>query len=174
MEWKKLGEVCNVGTGKGNRQDEEDGGKYPFYVRSKEVLRSNTYLFDEKAVIIPGEGGVGEIYHYIDGKYNLHQRAYRIAPKNEGIIAKYVYYYMTSKFKRFIESRAVDATVKSIRKPMVEGFSIPIPSLEEQAEIVAILDQFDTLTNSLTEGIPAEIELRQKQYEFYREKLLTF
>ena len=51
---------------------------------------------------------------------------------------------------------------------------IPIPSLEKQKEIVEILDKFDTLVNDLSEGIPAEIEMRTKQYEYYRNKLLTF
>lgn len=53
-------------------------------------------------------------------------------------------------------------------------FLIPIPSLEEQERIVSILDKFDTLTTSLTEGLPKEIELRQKQYEYYRDMLLSF
>lgn len=68
-----------------------------------------------------------------------------------------------------------------ITMPMLENFQIPIPcpdnpekSLEEQARIVAILDKFDTLTTSLTEGLPREIELRQKQYEYYRDLLLSF
>ena len=53
-------------------------------------------------------------------------------------------------------------------------FLIPIPPLEEQERIVSILDKFDTLTTSLTEGLPKEIELRQKQYEYYRNTLLSF
>ena len=53
-------------------------------------------------------------------------------------------------------------------------YLIPIPSLTEQARIVAILDKFDALTHSLTEGLPREIELRQKQYEYYRDLLLSF
>ncbi len=53
-------------------------------------------------------------------------------------------------------------------------FPIPVPSPEEQARIVAILDKFDTLTHSITEGLPREIELRQKQYEYYRDMLFSF
>lgn len=59
VEWKTLGEVAVIGTGSSNRQDEVEGGNYPFYVRSKNVLRSATYQFDETAIIIPGEGGIG-------------------------------------------------------------------------------------------------------------------
>ncbi len=56
----------------------------------------------------------------------------------------------------------------------LESLSIPIPPLTEQARIVAILDKFDALTSSITEGLPREIELRKQQYEYYREKLLSF
>ena len=59
-------------------------------------------------------------------------------------------------------------------KEMIMDYPIPIPSLEKQAEIVAILDKFDALTNSITEGLPREIELRQKQYAYYRDLLLSF
>ena len=72
VEWKELGEIAEVGTGKSNRQDESENGAYPFYVRSKSILKSNTYQFDEVAIIIPGEGGIGDIFHYVEGKYALH------------------------------------------------------------------------------------------------------
>ena len=55
-----------------------------------------------------------------------------------------------------------------------KGTKIPVPSLEEQQRIVDILDKFDTYCNDLTQGLPAEIELRKQQYEYYRDKLLTF
>ena len=65
-------------------------------------------------------------------------------------------------------------SVPSIRRPMLNKFKIAIPPLEEQARIVSILDRFDTLCNDLTSGLPAEIEARKKQYEYYRDKLLNF
>lgn len=69
VEWKTLKEVANIGTGNSNRQDEAEDGEYPFYVRSKNILKSNTFQFDETAIIIPGEGGIGDIFHYVQGKY---------------------------------------------------------------------------------------------------------
>lgn len=64
--------------------------------------------------------------------------------------------------------------VPALNKKDLVGFPVPIPSPDEQARIAAILDKFDALTNSITEGLPHEIELRQKQYEYYRDLLLSF
>ena len=134
----------------------------------------DNYEFDEEAIIIPGEGGIGDIFHHVNGKYALHQRVYRIHLLCEGVSHRFVYHYFSANFKKFILGKAVTATVTSIRKPMIESFQIPLPSLAEQKRIVAILDRFDSLCNSLTEGLPAEIALRKKQYEYYRDKLLSF
>ena len=175
IEWKTLGEMAEIGTGSSNRQDEAENGVYPFYVRSKNILRSSTYQFDETAIIIPGEGGIGDIFHYAEGKYALHQRAYRIKVNAENeLFPKFLFYYMTNAFKPFILSRCVGATATSIRKPMLTDFPIPIPPLSEQRRIVDILDRFDTLTNSISEGLTKEIALRRKQYAYYRDALLSF
>jgi type I restriction enzyme S subunit len=64
--------------------------------------------------------------------------------------------------------------VKGIKGSNLHKLTIPIPTVSKQKEIVAILDKFDTLTNSISEGLPREIELRQKQYEYYRDLLLSF
>ena len=171
VEWKTLGEMAEIGTGSSNRQDEEENGLYPFYVRSKNILRSSTYQFDETAIIIPGEGGIGDIFHYAEGKYALHQRAYRIKVNAENeLFPKFLFYYMTNTFKPFILSRCVGATATSIRKPMLADFSIPIPPLRVQARIVEILDKFTQLEAELE----AELEARNKQYDFYRNRLLDF
>ena len=81
---------------------------------------------------------------------------------------------MCANFKKYIASKSVGATAESIRKPMLEKFQIPIPPLAEQERIVGILDKFDTLTSSISEGLPKEIALRQQQYEYYRDMLLNF
>ena len=68
----------------------------------------------------------------------------------------------------------MSSSVTSLRRPMFLNFPIPVPSITEQSRIVAILDKFDALTESMTEGLPREIDLRQKQYEYYRDLLLSF
>ena len=173
VEWKKLGEVAEIGTGSSNGNEATEDGKYPFFVRSKFVKKNNTFEFDEEAIIIPGEGGIGEIFHYIKGKYSLHQRAYRIHIIKSEISTKFIYHYMISNFKIFILQKAVNATVSSIRKPMIEKFPIPIPPLPIQEEIVKILDTFTELEAELELKLQAELEARRKQYEYYRNKLLT-
>lgn len=177
VKWAALGTVANIGTGSSNRQDESEDGIYPFYVRSKNVLKSNTYEFDEVAIVIPGEGGIGDIYHYVEGKYSLHQRAYRIRVTADMVNTKFLYHFMSSSFKQYILMKSVGATAISIRKPMLEGFPIPIPcpnnpkkSLEIQANIVRILDAFIELIAQLT----AELSARKKQYNYYRDQLFGF
>ena len=170
VEFRELGDIADIGTGSSNRQDEDSNGKYPFYVRSKNILKSNTFEFDETAIIIPGEGGIGDIFHYIDGKYALHQRAYRICVFCKKIDTKFLYYIMCCHFKKYILAKSVGATATSIRKPMLEKFKLPVPPMEVQREIVRILDSFTLLTAELT----AELTARKKQYEFYRDFLLNF
>ncbi len=165
VEWVTLGSIADIGTGSSNRQDESDNGTYPFFVRSKNILKSDTFEFDEVAIVIPGEGGVGDIFHYVEGKYALHQRAYRISIQSNSLITKFVYHFMLSSFKQYILMKSVGATAISIRKPMLEGFQVPIPcpdqpekSLAIQSEIVRILDKF----NSLTAELIAELTMRKK------------
>ena len=170
VEFVELGEIADIGTGSSNRQDEDSNGKYPFYVRSKNILKSNTFEFDETAIVIPGEGGIGDIFHYVDGKYALHQRAYRICVFCKKMDTKFLYYIMCCHFKKYILAKSVGATATSIRKPMLENFKLPVPPMEVQREIVRILDSFTLLTAELT----AELTARKKQYEFYRDFLLSF
>jgi len=173
-EYVPLGKVAQIGTGKSDRKDADESGQFPFFVRSKTVLYKDTFDFDEEAVLIPGEGGIGDIFHYVNGRYALHQRAYRIVLSTATITTRFLLFYLRSQFKTHIVSQAVNGTVSSIRKPMIERFLVPIPPLPVQEEIVRILDTFDSLVNDLSIGLPAEIAARRKQYEYYRDKLLTF
>ena len=168
VEWKKLGEVCEIGTGSNNREDAREHGRYPFFVRSQEILRIDSYLFDEEAILIPGEGGIGDIFHYVKGKYGLHQRTYRVHPISDLMFGKYIYYYLFANFKSYINQKSYKATAASIRKPMLLNFPIPLPSLAEQERIVGILDTF---TGSI-ENLKEQIAQRRKQYEHYRDQLL--
>ena len=171
--YKELKTLSEIGTGSSDRKDSTDDGKYPFYVRSKDILRINKYEYDEEAIVIPGEGGIGEIFHLVNGKYALHQRAYRIHIIDVSLMTKFLYYYMSAHFKEFILQKAVSATVTSIRKPMIEQFPVPVPPLPVQQEIVRILDHFTELTAELQRKLDEELTARKMQYEYYLERLLS-
>lgn len=175
VKWMTLGEIAEIGTGSSNTNEELEKGKYPFFVRSQVVRYKNEYEYDETAIITSGDGvGVGKVFHYVEGKYALHQRAYRIKMNNDNVNSKFFYYYMRTTFYNYIMKNAYSSSVTSVRRPMLIKFPVPIPPLSEQQRIVDILDRFEALTTDLQSGLPAEIEARRKQYEYYREKLLTF
>lgn len=151
------------------------GGEYPFFVRSQEPLEIDEFEFDETAIITAGDGvGVGKVFHFVDGKYALHQRAYRINVTSPELRSKFLFYFMRNDFARYLATTSVHASVTSLRKPMFQKYPVPVPPLAEQDRIVAILDKFDALVNDLSTGLPAEITARRQQYEHYRDRLLSF
>lgn len=175
IRWMKLGDIADIGTGNGNTNEGLDTGKYPFFVRSQDIKYKNEYDFDETAIITSGDGvGVGKIFHFVSGKYALHQRAYRVHITSDNVLPKYFFYYFKNSFLTYISKASFHSSVTSIRRPMMINFPVPVPPLVVQQRIVDILDRFDTLCNDISSGLPAEIEMRQKQYEYYRNKLLTF
>ena len=93
--------------------------------------------------------------------------------ESKGADIRYLYHVLKSK-QMLLHNLKRGAGVPHVRGDMIMDLMIPLPSLEEQTRIVSILDRFDALCNDLSEGLPAEIEARQKQYEYYRNKLLQF
>lgn len=173
VEYKKLGEVAEIGTGSSNTQDQAENGDYPFYVRSSEVKRSDTYEFDETAIITAGDGEVGKVFHFAEGKYALHQRAYRVHVTSSELMPRFCYWYMAGRFRGYVEMKACSATVMSLRKPMFLEFPIPVPPLDIQHEVVRVLDSFAELEAELEAELKAELEARKAQYAHYRDELLS-
>ena len=172
---KELSEIAEISTGSSNTDEAVENGQYPFYVRSQQPLLKDQYEFDEEAIITAGDGvGVGKVFHYANGKYALHQRAYRIHPISSSITCKYLYHYFVTNFPKYISQQMYQGSVASIRRPMLNQFEVLIPSLDVQQRLVEVLDNFDAICSDLNIGLPAEIEARKKQYEFYRDQLLTF
>lgn len=173
--WKTLAEIADISTGSSNTNEAVDDGIYPFYVRSQEPLRKNDYEYDEAAIITAGDGvGVGKVFHFVEGKYALHQRAYRIHINTPAVLPRYYFHYMRSAFLPYIQKTMFQGSVASIRRPMLNQFPVPIPPVQVQERLVNVLDNFETICSDLNIGLPAEIEARQKQYEYYRDMLLTF
>ncbi|AEC16992.1 EcoKI restriction-modification system protein HsdS [Gallibacterium anatis UMN179] len=100
---------------------------------------------------------------------------YCVLRAKEEVLPKWIYYCIsTIKFKNYVEENQSGSAYPAISDAKVKEFRIPILSIQEQKRIVSVLDKFETLTNSLSDGLPKEIELRQKQYEYYRDLLLNF
>lgn len=175
IKWATLAELAEIGTGSHNTNEGLSAGEYPFFVRSQEVRRLESYDFDETAIITSGDGvGVGKVFHYVEGKYALHQRAYRIHVTDPSLMPKFYFHYMRSTFGKYMERSAVRSSVTSVRRPMLERYPVPVPDLLEQKRIVDTLDTLDSLVNDLSASLPAEIAARRQQYTYYRDRLLTF
>ena len=145
-EQRKVKDVCEISTGKSNTQDRIEDGIYPFYVRSPIIERSNRYLYDEEAVLTVGDGvGTGKVYHYVNGKYDLHQRVYRMFDFKNGALAKYFYHHFSNHFYDRVMAMTAKTSVDSVRYEMISEMDIEMPSEKEQAKIIDYLDNLDTL-----------------------------
>lgn len=134
---KPLGEICHIKTGSRNNQDKVEDGKYPFFVRSSTLERINSYSHDCEAILIPGEGGIGSIFHYIIGKFDVHQRVYAITQFPEDVCGKYIYLYMSVHFGFHAMQNSVKATVDSLRLPTFQEFKIKLPPTRDEQQAIA-------------------------------------
>ena len=135
--------------------------------------RSNLEIGD---VLFSGTGTIGETAVISEKPYNwnIKEGVYSIKPKQDVIIPKFLRYLLTSDFiKKEYMKKAAGGTVKSVSMGEMRKLIIPVPPLEIQKEIVGIIEKMDDICFNILWGLPAEIGLRQKQYEYYRSKLLT-
>ena len=147
-EQRKAKEICSISTGKSNTQDHVEDGKYPFYVRSPIIERSNRYLFNEEAVLTVGDGvGTGKVFHYVNGKYDLHQRVYRMFGFSDNITAKYFFYYFSNHFYDRVMAMTAKTSVDSVRYEMIADMDIAMPTVSEQ-ELIS--NYFTALDNLIT------------------------
>ena len=163
-EWetKRLGEIAHIKTGSRNNQDKNDDGEYPFFVRSAIVERISSYSFDGEAILVPGEGGIGSIFHYINGRFDCHQRVYMINRFVDDVCGKLVYYNMVLQFGSHAMQNTVKATVDSLRLPTFKNFSFSIPTdVEEQHAIATVLSDMDTEITALEQRREKTIAIKQ-------------
>jgi len=145
-EQRKVSELCSISTGKSNTQDNVEDGQYPFYVRSSIIERSDKYLYDEEAVLTVGDGvGTGKVFHYVNGKYDLHQRVYRMYDFSDELYSKYFYHYFSKNFYRRVMSMTAKTSVDSVRMEMIADMNICMPIREEQEKIGQYFDDLDSL-----------------------------
>lgn len=136
--------------------------------------RSNLEVGD---VLFSGTGTIGETAVITEepSNWNIKEGVYTIKPDQTRIVPQFLRYLLTSEqMKTAYMKKVAGGTVKSIPMAEMRKLLIPVPSIDEQKRIVLLLSRFDTLCNDLKEELPAEIEARQRQYEYYRDRLLTF
>ena len=173
MEWKTLGEVIEIRRGRRLVKSQlEETGEYAVFQNCMIPLgyyhKSNV---EADTTFVISAGSAGEIGYSSVNFWAADDVYYFITP--EIYRSKFLYYFLLTK-QSIITGHVRRSSVPRLSKNAFEKMLIPIPPLEEQARIVSILDKFDILTTSISEGLPKEIELRKKQYEYYRDKLLTF
>ena len=156
-EWEKckFKDVCKVETGNKNTQDKVENGLYPFYVRSQNVERINSWSFDGEAILTAGDGvGVGKVFHYSIGKIGVHQRVYILNDfKCDG---KYLYNYFSNRFYNRVKRLSAKNSVDSVRMEMITEMPLSLPSLEEQSKIgclLSLLEERITTQNKIIEDL---------------------
>ncbi len=183
-EWKALGDVCRFINGRAYKQSELlDQGKYPVLRVGNFFTNDNWYYSnleleedkycDRNDLLYAWSASFGP--RIWDGdKVIYHYHIWKVVPEANIISKKYLYYFLDWDTNALKEGHGTGSTMMHVSKGSIEKRLVPVPPLDTQARIVAILDKFDTLTNSIREGLPREIALRQQQYEYYRDLLLSF
>ncbi len=195
VEWKPLGEVCDFQNGFAFQSNLFKDSGLPI-VRITNINGVNVDLSDVKYfspddynsgnplnyAIVKGDiliamsgattGKIG--YYNLDEKAYLNQRVGKFIPNKELLNNRFLFHFLLTKNEFLYVLAGGGAQPNLSSNAIKEKLLIPIPPLSEQERIVAILDKFDVLTTSISEGLPREIELRKKQYEYYRDLLLTF
>lgn len=177
VEWKNLGDLAENLDSKRKpiTSGLREAGSIPYYGDSGIVDYVKDYIFDGDYLLVSEDGANllarnTPIAFSISGKswVNNHAHVLKFDTYAE---RRYIEYYLNSiDLKPYISG----AAQPKLNKKNLEGILIPNPALNEKERIVALLDKFDALTASITEGLPREIELRQKQYAYYRDLLLSF
>ena len=173
VEWKALGEVVKIQRGKRLIKSQlESFGTYAVYQNCMTPL-GYYHEFNVKSdtTFIISAGAAGEI-GYSDLDFWAADDVYFFVTPDE-IENKFLYHFLLTQQNK-ISAQVRRASIPRLSKTVLESLQLPMPPLAEQVRIASILDKFDTLTNSLQEGLPREIALRQRQYEYYRDMLLNF
>ena len=182
VEWKMLSECLKKGKGTKITAGQmkllhKDGAPIHIFAGGKTYADVNygdipdKDIHTEEAIIVKSRGIID--FEYCTKPFSFKNEFWSYSSDNESINLRYVYHYLVYN-KGHFQNIANNMQMPQISSNDTEKFKIPVPSLEIQSRIVQVLDKFDKVCNDLNIGLPKEIELRQKQYEYFREKLLTF
>ena len=154
----------------GKTYKEFGAGNIPVYGSGGIMTYVDRSSYDKPTVLIPRKGSLGNLFYLEEPFWNVDTIFYTEIDE-EQVIPKFLYYFLKT---AHLEDLNTAGGVPSLTQKVLNKVLIPVPSLEEQQRIVDILDRFDALTSSLSEGLPAELAARRSQYEYYRDQLLTF
>ena len=145
-------------------------GEYPVYGSTGIIARTDISIYNKTNILVARVGANAGYTHLAHGAYDVSDNTLIVDVKNEYNL-KYVYYQLVN---IGLNRYAKGGGQPLVTAGQIKEVLIPVPSMEIQIQIVDALDRFDAICNDLTIGLPAEIEARQKQYEYYRDRLLTF
>lgn len=182
VEWKKLNECLKKGKGTKITASQmkllhKDGAPIRIFAGGKTYADVNygdipdNDIHTEEAIVVKSRGIID--FEYCTEPFSFKNEFWSYSSDNENINLRYIYHYLVHNKEHF-QNIANNMQMPQISSNDTEKFKIPVPSLEIQSRIVQVLDNFDTICHDLNIGLPKEIDLRQKQYDFFREKLLTF
>ena len=158
--------LCHITTGSKNTEDKIENGLYPFYVRSQKPEKINSYTFEGEAILTAGDGaGVGKVFHYVNEKFDFHQRVYKFSFFKK-ILGKYLFYFLQSNFYNVALNGEAKSTVDSLRLPLIQNFLVSFPNNKEQFEIVSYIETQSTI-------IEKAIALQEQQIEKLKELKAT-
>ena len=188
----KLGELCDIGDGLHSTPKYDDFGDYYFIngtnlndgkiiveSKTKKVNEAeyNKYKIelDKNTILMSINGTIGKIAFYNDEPVILGKSIAYFRVNSMELQPKYLYYYLQGNLAtKYYNENLTGSTILNLGLKALREFEISLPSLDVQERLVNVLDNFDAICSDLNIGLPAEIEARQKQYEYYRDKLLTF
>lgn len=176
VEWKKLGEVCDIKRGRviSKKYLEENKGIYPVYSsqtsNNGEIGRINTYDFDGEYVTWTTDGAYAGTIFYRFGKFSITNICGIIKPNNKKLLVKFIAYWLQIEAYRHVKGGSGNPKLMSY---VVQNIPVPIPSLKTQEKIVEILDNFEKYSTELQAELQAELQNRSSQYEYFRDLVLS-
>ena len=168
IEKVELSDVVNIKNGKDYKHLKE--GIYPVYGSGGIMTYVSDYAYDKPSVLIPRKGSLNNLYYVEEPFWNV-DTVFYTEINTDRVLPKYLYYLLQ---KEHLETLNIAGGVPSLTQTALNKVKLSIPSLDRQRKIVDCLDNFEQICNDLNIGLPAEIEARKKQYEYYRDLLLTF
>ena len=171
VEWKKLGEVVQIEKGKQlNKRALSDEGAYPAYNGGVSFSGfTDSYNYSANKIIISQGGASAGFVNFVTTDFYANAHCYVVLPDETQVVNRYVFHFLKLN-QEVLMAKQLGAGIPALRTGEILGLSIALPPLSVQQEIVRILDKFTTLEAELE----AELDCRKRQYEYYRNKLLSF